>query len=100
MRRELNAISPTLTERPRRDLAWVVALVFLLFWAGFAHTRAYSANEHSRLAAIEALVERGVWAIDDSRFGTIDKIRVGEHYYSSNEAHEHLAISRMFSDNT
>jgi len=72
--------------RPRhdqlRDLTWLVVVSFTLLWTLFIHARAYSTNDASRLAAIEALVHRGTWAIDDSPFATIDKIRVNGHFYS------------------
>lgn len=68
----------------QRDLSWLVVLFFTLIWVGFVHSRAYSTNETSRLASIESLVHQGTWAIDDSHFEhTLDKIRVGEQFYST-----------------
>lgn len=42
-------------------------------------------NPASRYAAIEALVEHGTWAIDDTSLlrSTVDKVYWGEHFYSS-----------------
>ena len=51
-------------------LGWVVFVVVLALW--FVQTKdSYepgSWNDGSRLAAIESLVERGTWQIDDSFF--------------------------------
>jgi hypothetical protein len=74
-------MTPSPARQPR-DPAWIAGLVFLLFWGFFVHSRGYSSNDRSRLAAIESLVARGTWAIDGSRFSTIDQIKVGEHFYS------------------
>ncbi len=72
---------PALPRRPR-DLTIVIAVVFALVYALFIHTRAYSSNDASRMATIESLVERSTWAIDDSPFATVDRIKVGDHFYS------------------
>ncbi len=40
-------------------------------------------NPASRFAAMESLVERGTWAIDDTSLHTIDKVMWDGHYYSS-----------------
>jgi hypothetical protein len=67
-----------------RDLTLFVVLFFTVVWALFIHSRAYSDNDTSRMATIESLVHRGTWAIDDSPFTrTVDRIKVGEHFYSS-----------------
>jgi hypothetical protein len=44
-----------------------------------------SGNPASRLATVEALVDYGTWAIDDSQFfdATIDRVRIGDRHYSS-----------------
>ena len=68
--------------RTRRNLAVWVALFFLLVWALFTHSHAGSANDRSRMAAVESLVHRGTWAIDESPFSTIDRIDVDGHFYS------------------
>jgi hypothetical protein len=49
-----------------------------------ARPYADSANDASRLAAVDALVEHQTLAIDESVFvgGTVDKIKVGDHFYS------------------
>jgi hypothetical protein len=65
-----------------RNYAWLAALIFTLLSVLFIHSRAYSANDDSRLASIDSLVTRGTWVIDDSIFNTIDKIKVGDHFYS------------------
>jgi hypothetical protein len=65
-----------------RDYTWLIVIAFTLIWALSIHSRAYSSNDASRLASIDSLVERGTWAIDDSRFLTVDKIKVGDHFYS------------------
>ena len=68
-------------------LGWVVFVVVLMLW--FVQTKdSYepgSWNDGSRLAAIESLVERGTWQIDDSFFlqWTGDKLFLRGHWYSS-----------------
>jgi hypothetical protein len=68
--------------KTRRNLAAWVALFFLLVWALFTHSHAGSANDRSRVATIESLVQRGTWIIDESPFSTIDRIYVDGHFYS------------------
>jgi 4-amino-4-deoxy-L-arabinose transferase-like glycosyltransferase len=68
--------------RTRQDLAGWVVLFFFLVWAFFTHSHAVSANDCSRMAAIESLVERGTWVIDESSFHTVDRIFVNGHFYS------------------
>lgn len=65
-----------------RDLTVWVFIGCALAWAAFIHSRSYSSNDASRLATIESLVQRGTWAIENSPFATVDKIKVGEHFYS------------------
>ncbi len=65
-----------------RDLTWSIVALTAGVWLAFTHNRAYSSNDASRLAAIESLVHRGVWRIDESSFATVDKIKVGEFFYS------------------
>ena len=68
----------------RKDLTLGVALLFVVLWAMLTHTHIDSWNEFSRLAAVEALVERGTWVIDDTALGqsTGDKVLLNGHYYS------------------
>ncbi len=65
-----------------RDYTWLIIGVFTLIWALSIHSRSYSSNDASRLASIDSLVERGMWTIDESRFLTVDKIKIGDHFYS------------------
>jgi len=62
----------------------LVLLLATLVAVGSAHDYAGGWNDGSRLAAVESLVERHTWAIDDSPFlaGTQDKLLIGGHYYS------------------
>ena len=69
-------------KQQQRDLTWLVAIGFVLVWVFFVHARAYSANDASRMASIESLVQRGTWQIDDSPFTTIDKIQVEDGFVS------------------
>ena len=66
---------------------WESVLIFLPYALAlilFTKHTAGSANDRSRLATIESLVERGTFAIDDSTFkGTVDKIFVEDRFYSS-----------------
>jgi 4-amino-4-deoxy-L-arabinose transferase-like glycosyltransferase len=73
---------PAVSSAKARDLTIGVFVGFTLGWALFIHSRSYSSNDASRLAAIESLVHRGAWAIDGSSFATVDKIKVGGHFYS------------------
>ncbi len=67
--------------KSRHD-AWLAALVFTLLSVLFIHSRSYSANDNSRLASIDSLAIRGTWVIDQANFNTIDRIKVGDHFYS------------------
>jgi hypothetical protein len=69
--------------RSRRALTVGVTLFFLLVWAFFTHSHVGSFNDRSRMAAIESLVHRGTWVIDESPFShTGDRILVDGHFYS------------------
>ncbi len=74
--------APVAVPRRTRDLSLLVLVVSVLVSALFIHSRAYSSNDASRLAAIESLVHRGTWVIDESPFATVDKIKAGDHFYS------------------
>jgi len=68
---------------PRRNLTIWVALFFLFVWALSTHPHASSFNDQSRMAAVESLVQRGAWIIDESPFyRTVDRILVDGHFYS------------------
>jgi hypothetical protein len=67
----------------RRNLAVWVALFFFLVWALLTHSHVGSFNDRSRMAAVESLVHRGTWVIDESPFArTVDRIYVDGHFYS------------------
>ncbi len=69
--------------RSRRDLTAGVALFFFMVWVFFTHAHVGSFNDRSRMAAIDSLVVRGTWAIDDSPFSyTVDRIYVDGAFYS------------------
>jgi hypothetical protein len=89
-------------------LRWLILLAATLLGVASARSYADSANDASRLATIESLVDRGTLIIDDSMFvrvphdliarygapyvpdednallrdGTWDKLWIGGHYYS------------------
>jgi hypothetical protein len=65
-----------------RDLTRLVTALAAILYFALVPGGAYSSNDASRLAAIESLVHRGVWRIDESPFATVDKIKVGESFYS------------------
>jgi hypothetical protein len=75
-------MTPLVRSRRSPDLSLIILVVSLLGSALFIHSRAYSSNDASRLAAIESLVQRGAWIIDESSFATVDKIKVSDHFYS------------------
>lgn len=86
------------TPTPRsRAATLAIVVVFTLVGSLFIHSRAYSSNDASRLAAIESLVERGTWAIDASPFATVDRIKVGEHFYSDKPPILSLAGAGIYS---
>lgn len=68
--------------RGRRD-ALLVFAAFSLLWLAQTKTYATSWTEFARLAAIESLVERGTWVIDESPLNelTWDKIFYRGHFY-------------------
>ncbi|GAC1411441.1 MAG: hypothetical protein NVSMB64_21220 [Candidatus Velthaea sp.] len=59
-----------------------LVLAFTLAAALLTHPNSTSWNENSRLAAVESLVDRGTFAIDDSPYRTGDKYRYKGRYYS------------------
>jgi hypothetical protein len=75
-------MAPNAPARRSRDLSLLIFIAALLGSALFIHSRAYSSNDASRLASIESLVHRGTWIIDESPFATVDKIKLGDHFYS------------------
>ncbi len=76
--------SVKLSDKISLDFTWLIVISFSLVWLAFIHSRAYSTNDASRMASIDSLVQRGTWQIDDSPFWhTVDKIQVGDHFYSS-----------------
>ncbi len=60
----------------------LIFIGFTLIWSLFIHSRAYSANDASRMAAIDSLVTRQTWVIDDSLFQTVDRIQVDGQFVS------------------
>lgn len=69
------------------DLRWVNLILCLAFFSAvLALTRPQPAswNDIARVATIESLVERGTWAIDDSRWrdGTKDKVLLNGKFYA------------------
>lgn len=70
--------------KPRSKVITVlIVLLFLAVGGVFTHSYAGSFNDRSRMAAVESLVHRGTWHIDDSPFGrTGDRILVDNHFYS------------------
>ncbi|GAC1522085.1 MAG: hypothetical protein NVS2B8_02880 [Vulcanimicrobiaceae bacterium] len=59
-----------------------LVFVFAVAAALMAHAQLSSWNETSRMAAIESLVDRNTFIIDDSPFKTGDKYRYRGHFYS------------------
>jgi hypothetical protein len=76
------AVAPSRAERVIIGLIFVFASVWMLVCAAEKHM---PVNPASRFAAIEAIVDNGTWAIDDTRMGgmTIDKVFWNEQFYSS-----------------
>lgn len=62
----------------------VLASIFFIICNFLVQKQASSWNDSSRLAAIESLVERGTWTIDDSSWVdfTQDKILIADKFYS------------------
>lgn len=63
-------------------IAWSIAVAALVLAAWSAPVRN---NPASRISTIECLVDHGDWSIDAAthRYVTTDKVRVGDHFYSS-----------------
>jgi hypothetical protein len=59
-----------------RDLTWVIATFFLLFFGLTIHSHANSWNDLSRLATVEALVHHKTWAIEDTALGNLTGDRI------------------------
>jgi hypothetical protein len=67
---------------------FVVAFIFI---ALFTRDQLWNPNDTSRLGAVESIVERGTFSIDNSTFvNTIDKVKSGGHYYSDKPAMSYL----------
>jgi hypothetical protein len=62
----------------------MIALLFLIAFVAMTKRDPASWNDVSRVAAIESLVDRGTWVIDDSPWvdQTQDKIQLGGKFYS------------------
>ncbi|HTP07840.1 MAG TPA: hypothetical protein VMP08_06300, partial [Anaerolineae bacterium] len=88
---------PTSPAKSPRDYTWLIVIAFTLIWALSIHSRAYSSNDASRLAAIDSQVRRGTWAIDDSPLLTVDKIKIGDHFYSDKPPVLSLAGAGLYS---
>ncbi len=60
------------------------AILFFIITAFFVKPQPTSWNDITRIAAVESLVERGTWVIDDSPWTdqTLDKVFIGGKYYS------------------
>lgn len=91
------AMTPSAPTHRSRAVTFTIVVVFTLVGSLFIHSRAYSSNDASRLATIESLVERGTWAIDASPFATVDRIKVGEHFYSDKPPILSLAGAGVYS---
>ena len=61
---------------------WLLGCAFFIAAALSVHPEAASWNVTSRLAAVESLVDRGTFAIEDSAFKTGDRYRYAGHFYS------------------
>jgi hypothetical protein len=74
--------------RAPQTLTWVASLVIaistLLVCWNLQETSLPNANTGSRYATVEALIDHGTYAIERTRYRrTIDKVKVGDHFYSS-----------------
>ena len=62
---------------------WALAAMGLIVAAfTLTHTSLWNPNVTSRLATAQSLVERGTLCIDGSDLETIDKVKIGGHFYS------------------
>jgi Tfp pilus assembly protein PilF len=78
--------------RPSRSLAMAAWVAFAaLFYGPLIDTRVNQGNMAGDLAAIESLVERRTFFIDDSSFDTIDKFKRGDRFFSQKSPIFHLA---------
>lgn len=99
----------------QRDFLLVLILISSIAVAG-ARPYAGAWNDGSRLAAVESLVDRNTFAIDDSMFvqipidsspygpanpglhltGTLDKLRINGHYYSDKSPVPTLLLAAVY----
>ncbi|MBU1164533.1 hypothetical protein KKA15_03155 [Patescibacteria group bacterium] len=65
-------------------ILFLMLVILVIFTRPFPH----NANDQSRIATIESLVERNTWVIDESHFGqlTVDKVIYQGNLYSSKPA--------------
>jgi hypothetical protein len=68
-----------------------IFIVAFIFIALFTRDQLWNPNDTSRLGAVESIVERGTFSIDNSTFvNTIDKVKANGHYYSDKPAMSYL----------
>ncbi len=71
----------------------IIFIVAFIFIAIFTEHALWNPNDTSRMGAVESIVERGTFSIDNSTFvNTIDKVKSGEHYYSDKPAMSYLLV--------
>ena len=75
---------PAPRDRPFRLLEILVIAAAAAEIVCFTSPRILSANDMSRMATVESLVDRGTFTIDGSPYvGTLDKVEIDGHFYSS-----------------
>jgi tetratricopeptide (TPR) repeat protein len=64
---------------------WLLLTVLALYGAilvGLADTRVMQGLDADRYALMESLVERGTTRVDDATFASVDRAKIGDHFYS------------------
>lgn len=90
----MNLLAPKATVLPERIPAplwpWFWLLLAALLYTPFINTEIGQGNVASDLAAIESLVQRHTFFINDSTFDTIDKFKRGDRFFSQKSPVFHL----------
>ena len=75
---------------------WRIFLLFFILFIFFTKTYPISPNDRARLAGIQSVVENRTFAMDHSMFDSIDKVKIGEHFYSEKPVMSYLVFVPIY----